>query len=456
MRDLATFAPRWSFRRRTLLQRGAPGPPVALLFDVDPDRHYPPRDRITASPLAGDPPALLLGDGVYPRAMDFDGTADNPSLAPPPVTDYSEALPFTVYLAIRPVAADLSGQAVLLAMVTNATNRLYVRLSTSGEVSAATQAANQFSVVTTSEASITAGQVHVIALEYTSLTSYTVWVDGTQRGTGTVISRDPGTFATLQLGSYDGSSLRYGGDMFRAAVASGAYSSEVNNYLMGAYFAPPRIPPGVLASDVLFLWDPRASLTQDWAGAGQTLSATGAVTLELRAGSVCALIADGAYLSGSSPFADFADEAPLTVYAVGELVTGGTIATCLTLSRAGQALTVQSMFVGLNGGGTFAGAAVLYAPFAIDYAFSGAVPAGRVERIVGECTSTTLGCWVGGVNAANSAHTTDPTALDTVSIGDIGGGFAAGRWYYVAMARGARVAAADAWLATEFPVGVTP
>ena len=305
--------------------------------------------------------------------------------------------------------------------------------------------------------------VSVLSLHATT-TARTAKLNGVGAAEASGATRDPAGMDFFSIGAsllFSASppllTVAFPGRIYRVLICEGAYDAAVLAYLQGLY-SPARIPPGVASSDVLFLWDPAASYTRDWAGTWQTLTPNGTITQTVRNGQPCAeFAADTAYYEGVAPFAAFAGVVPVTHIAVGEIQSGSAGALSLYMSSGGLTSNSFYAFLRTTGGGA---AVALWAPIASDY--SGPVATvGKVHSLVVSVESSLLTAYMDGAGNAGTAHATSPASLTTLRIGSAGtqaaaGTFAPSRWYYQALLRGSYSAAElHAWLAANFPVGDT-
>lgn len=222
----------------------------------------------------------------------------------------------------------------------------------------------------------------------------------------------------------------------------------------------PRIPEGVDWADVLFLWDPQASYTRDWAGS-QELAAggSGSATDTIKLGSAVVTFDADTYLSGT-PFGDSLSAiGSHTVYAVGAAGTAVLYAMHLTAPVANGTSVAGSIqtYFRLTGGRS--AATIWDETTAAQSTADNLLAADTVARLVAEYTTSTVNCWRDGLqNSGEVAHALDPgsaTAFDQVDIGGTHNtaGDGDGDLFYICVVSGTRSATAEAWLAGEFPVG---
>lgn len=228
----------------------------------------------------------------------------------------------------------------------------------------------------------------------------------------------------------------------------------------------PRLPAGVAPEDVLFLWDPRASFTRDWAGAGQTLTATGAITETERNGHPCASLASAAYYTApTSPIPTYSAATPWTAYAVAETTSDGkTLSYLFQVSDTNITAGSASLWL-RDTASTGAGAALISDTNDILQAASHtgtgvAATPGRVYQATAEFGVAAIQAWMDGFSAGSIANAHAPTGMANCYLG--GSGTATGQalnegchLYYVLALAGARDAAVEAWLSANLPVGMT-
>lgn len=230
----------------------------------------------------------------------------------------------------------------------------------------------------------------------------------------------------------------------------------------------PRLPEGVDWADVLFLWDPQASYTRDWAGS-QELSAggSGSVTNTINLGvSVVTFDAD-TYLSAGTPFGtSLSDIGEFTTYIVG----------------ANNEATASALFypfhitAPLGTNAVNAGAIThslrrapnrSFAAFWDETTFAWSQARNSlaqyvISQLTARVSTTEIESWQDGIQFSGAvAHTADPGSAVPFDQIDIGGCHnvaddVAGELYYVLCVSGGRSATVEAWLAAQFPIGETP
>ena len=309
-------------------------------------------------------------------------------------------------------------------------------------------------VATSDSQAVTTGAVRVLSYHATT-TARTAKVDGTGEAETSGTERSPASIDRVTIGAYAtiGYAQPFVGRIYRVLICEGAYNADVTAYLQGIY-TPPRIPDGVAEADVLFLWDPEASYTRDWAGSGQNLTATGTITETVRAGHPCAEFAVDSYYSGTPPFSSLPGD--VTIYGVGEVQAASGIGIGISVCRAGAWTSggIMSLIRDSVGGGA---GAQLAPTFVADYKGGPATP-GTVYATTAQFSAATVEAWLDGVSNGSSAHAAAPTAMDQLTVGESpsAAGYGATRWYYLLMVSGTRDTAIETWLAANFPVGETP
>lgn len=245
MRDLATFAPRWSFRRRTTspLDARAPGPPVPVLSDWDPGYSlYTDRQHATtfAQSGAGIVTRELQANGRYAGVFPGTGCLVAPSSPFAALASLSGGASCYVVSQRTDAGSGQDGLAWIDDDDGTTGNANQIGLTHNGPgTSASALVYDPAGGVTSDGQTCTLAGLQVFSGHFT-LTAREMRVDGTGSAEASGTSRAPVDLARMTIGGYTlfsaGAPIGlYTGKIYRVIWAEGAYSAAVLAYLAALY-----------------------------------------------------------------------------------------------------------------------------------------------------------------------------------------------------------------------------